>query len=414
MLRCCKRPSDHDGPMYDAVTRDGSRYPLAPYLEARTLRPSAFHQGNRGLDRVRILGEGELFLAIRDELKQSDPIVPNPYRSMTAEQIHQALRKELLGRFAWLNDPAPDRISATEPALDVARLSGFLFLTLCLSVPGLVLAPIISTGRFLVLLVVATAVVAALLWRIRAPLTGKSVPSRSGVPVLGRLSAITDVASAMPLAGLLLRILVILAIYVAVASLALSIAAQLITGASFGHAFWPVARAVGLGLVSMLFTIPALVLWLRWLERRDSSQDAPPVDDHMLREMALREDRIPQNHMGSVVLVKPGILRMALFRTGHLGLHLLLRVVATDGYLGSMRTIHFAHWAFVNNGSRLMFFRNFDHSWESYLDDFIEKAHGGLTLAWGSCIGFPAARFLVLDGAQHGRQFKAWAATPWP
>jgi hypothetical protein len=86
-----------------------------------------------------------------------------------------------------------------------------------------------------------------------------------------------------------------------------------------------------------------------------------------------------------------------------------VRVVATDGYLGSMRTIHFAHWAFVNNGSRLMFFSNFDHSWESYLDDFIEKAHGGLTLAWGGGVGFPATRFLVLDGASHGRQFKAWA-----
>ena len=87
----------------------------------------------------------------------------------------------------------------------------------------------------------------------------------------------------------------------------------------------------------------------------------------------------------------------------------MLRVVATDGYLGSMRTVHFAHWAFVNNGSRLMFFSNFDHSWEAYLDDFIEKAHGGLTLAWGSGVGFPPTRFLVLDGASHGRQFKNWA-----
>ena len=41
-----------------------------------------------------------------------------------------------------------------------------------------------------------------------------------------------------------------------------------------------------------------------------------------------------------------------------------------------------------------MFFSNFDHSWESYLDDFIEKAHGGLTLAWGSGVGFPPTRFL--------------------
>jgi hypothetical protein len=31
------------------------------------------------------------------------------------------------------------------------------------------------------------------------------------------------------------------------------------------------------------------------------------------------------------------------------------------------------------------------------------------TLAWGGGVGFPATRFLVLDGASHGRQFKAWA-----
>jgi hypothetical protein len=74
-----------------------------------------------------------------------------------------------------------------------------------------------------------------------------------------------------------------------------------------------------------------------------------------------------------------------------------------------MRTVHFAHWAFINNASRLMFFSNFDLSWESYLDDFIEKAHAGLTLAWGSGVGFPPTRFLVLDGASHGRKFKTWA-----
>jgi len=55
--------------------------------------------------------------------------------------------------------------------------------------------------------------------------------------------------------------------------------------------------------------------------------------------MTQREDRIPQNHMGKRVLVKPGVLRMALFRTGHWA-GLVLRVVATDGYLGSMRTVH--------------------------------------------------------------------------
>ena len=90
-------------------------------------------------------------------------------------------------------------------------------------------------------------------------------------------------------------------------------------------------------------------------------------------------------------------------------LTLAVRVVSTDGYLGSMRTIHFAHWAIVDGGRRLLFFSNFDGSWESYLDDFIEKAHAGLTLAWGNCLGFPPPEYLSLGGATQGRKFKAWA-----
>ena len=112
--------------------------------------------------------------------------------------------------------------------------------------------------------------------------------------------------------------------------------------------------------------------------------------------MAQREDWIPQNHMGSIVLIKPGMLRTVIIRAGHLGPRAVAaRSIARDGYLGSMRTVHFAHWAFLNNSSRLLFFSNFDQSWESYLDDFIEKAHAGLTLAWGCGVGFPPTRFLI-------------------
>jgi hypothetical protein len=152
-----------------------------------------------------------------------------------------------------------------------------------------------------------------------------------------------------------------------------------------------------------------VLVLVRRLELRDSSQDAPAPNKDTMRQMAEREDRVVQNHMGSVVLVKPGGLRAVLIRAALRGLGLVVRVIATDGYLGSMRTIHFAHWALVNNGSRLLFVSNFDGSWESYLDDFIEKAHGGLSLAWCNGVGFPPVRFLIFDGASHGRKFKAWA-----
>jgi hypothetical protein len=110
-----------------------------------------------------------------------------------------------------------------------------------------------------------------------------------------------------------------------------------------------------------------------------------------------------------MVLVKPGMLRSFLIRTSLRLLKFGVPIVAWNGYLGSMRTIHFAHWTLVGNTGRLLFLSNFDGSWQSYLDDFVDKASRGLTLAWGNCIGFPRTQDLVLQGAAHGTQFKAWA-----
>jgi membrane protein implicated in regulation of membrane protease activity len=410
MLRCCKRPADSDGPAYDAVTKPNSRDPVVPYLQRRTLRPSVFHQGNRGLERDRILGERDLFLAIRDVLAQTSPSAPNPYRGVPTAQIHVKLRSAMLARFPWLAAPAPTRISWAERAADLCRLLSFLFATfLCLSIPGMAIAPVTPAWRFAVLVAVLAGLVAIGLWRMHEPRDGEGVPTRSGGLTAQSLSLKNKITSFANPITLMAGLLLVIALYVIAATVIGSFVIMLMTGLGYPDALRPTARVVVLGFASIAFTAPAIVLWLRWLERRDSSHDEPPVDRQLLREMARREDWIAQNHMGSVVLVKPGVLRTALFRAGHLGLGLVLRAIATNGYLGSMRTVHFAHWAFVNNGSRLMFFSNFDHSWESYLDDFIEKAHGGLTLAWGSGVGFPPTRFLVLDGASHGRKFKAWA-----
>lgn len=393
MLRCCKRPLGGDGPIYDAVTKPGSPHPLTPYLEKRTQQPSVFHQGNRGLGRDRILQERELFLATRVVLNQASPTAPNPFRGIPAERIHRDLRAALMPRFPWLGTPAPTRIPRAERASDLAKLSLFaLVALLVLLAPGVAAALLLPWWLSLVLVAASTGLTA-----IYARRTWPSTPGGTDVPYRRILKA---------------AFLVFVACLAAV-SLVAFLVALWVCGLGAHDAVqstaW-VAWVTGLGLVGAIFVVaPAIVSWLRWLESEDSSQDAPPVDQRLLSEMARREDKIAHNHMGSVVLVKPGILRMALFRAGHKALHLLLRVRATDGYLASMRTIHFAHWAFVNNHSRLMFFSNFDHSWESYLDDFIEKAHGGLTLAWSSGIGFPPARFLVLDGAIHGRKFKAWA-----
>jgi hypothetical protein len=396
MLSCCKRPLDNDGPLFDAVTAPGARAPIAPYLEARSLTPTVFHHGNRGMTRDRIIAERSLFLGTRTELACANVDGPNPYRSLTPAQIHARLRAALLPQFGWLNQAAPPRIGFWENIGDYVRFIVFILAVIfALSLPGLVLKLALPWERYLILLGVLFLVFAALLKKIGVALPGTEVPTRFSFLTL-------FFKQLLPLALFALA-------YMAAAAVIGTPLSMLLRG----EALRPTAEAMfvwlGWGLLSVPVALAGLVFWLRSLERADSSQDAPPVDPHMLREMARREDWIPQNHMGSVVLIKPGVLRMIVIRAGHRGLGLLLRIIARNGYLGSMRTIHFAHWAMVNNRSRLMFFSNFDQTWESYLDDFIEKAHAGLTLAWSCGVGFPPTRFLVKDGASHGRQFKEWA-----
>lgn len=310
MLRCAKPPPGRAGKLFAAAVAAGSAAPLTPLLEACTVRPAVFHQGNRGLDRGRIEREDALFTAAR--VMADDPAL----RAETPAAIHGRLREALAPRFPWLNTSAPARISVLETLGDWLRLIGFLGLAVLVPcLPGLWLAPFL----------------------------------KAFLPPLVTIA----LAAALSLAG------------------------------------------VG--------------VWLRALERADPWQDAPPRDEIELAALERTEDRIAQNHMLSIVHIKPGLLRAVLVRAGLWGLGYILRVRAHSGYLASMRTIHFAHWAIVGNGGRLMFHSNFDGSWESYLDDFIEKAHMGLTLAWTNGVGFPATRFLILDGATAGRKFKAWA-----
>ena len=57
---------------------------------------------------------------------------------------------------------------------------------------------------------------------------------------------------------------------------------------------------------------------------------------------------------------------------------------------------------------KLIFQANYDGSWESYLEDFIMKAHQGQTAAWSNGVGFPRTKWLIKEGAQDGDRFKRW------
>jgi hypothetical protein len=396
---------DQDSVLYDTVTSQPG-VAIAPYFEARTQKPSAFHHGNRGLSRDRILREARLFDSVRAELDGADS-GPSPYRGIEPVAVHSRLRAQMVARHPWLDEPPEKRITVGERIRDVIRLLAFaVVLLLVLSAPGIVLSVMLTRWQYVAAVAAAAAAVGIVFSR-QKPLadTGGFADDFNLLGFLGWK-------------WLLIGVFAIVA-YVAIAAISLASVVwalgfvleplRLISSApAFWTAFGTLSSAVAWGLLSLAATVPFLLLWLRHNERRDSSHDGPEVNERLRREIVRREDWIVQNHMGSLVLVKPGVLRTLLVRTGHLGLGLLVRVTATNGYLGSMRTIHFAHWAFLNNYSRLLFFSNFDHSWDSYLDDFIEKAHTGLTMAWSCSVGFPETKFLIYDGATHGRQFKNW------
>ena len=151
--------------------------------------------------------------------------------------------------------------------------------------------------------------------------------------------------------------------------------------------------------------------WLRWRESADAAEDRP-VPDELLDAIEAVEDRtgVVTNHLASLIDLKPGIGRRTLLRAILLVIEVAARTRYTKGELGGIPSIHFAHWSIVDRGRRLLFLSNYDGSWESYLDDFIEKAASGLTAVWSNTRNFPACRWLGIPkdggGARQGPAFK--------
>src|SRR5690606_32285748 len=84
--------------------------------------------------------------------------------------------------------------------------------------------------------------------------------------------------------------------------------------------------------------------------------------------------------------------------------------VAYEGRLGGISSIHFARWVFLDDDT-VLFFSNYDGSWEAYLGDFVDKAHHYLSAVWSNTRWFPPTRALVFGGAAQEATFKQWTRT---
>ena len=196
----------------------------------------------------------------------------------------------------------------------------------------------------------------------------------------------------------------------AAAGAALVVLAILATGRSAG---WLAAAGAGvaalfLSLLAALALLLAIYRAFRAAEASDAPDDSDP-SAQTIEAIMQRENHGAQNHLAGVSLMKPGWVRLLSLRFAFFVIGVFAAKVYRPGQLGEIGSIHFARWILLPGTDTLLFLSNYDGSWEAYLEDFIEKAHEGLTAVWSNTRGYPRTRNLFQDGATDGDRFKRWA-----
>jgi hypothetical protein len=170
----------------------------------------------------------------------------------------------------------------------------------------------------------------------------------------------------------------------------------------------PIALRAAAVLPLLAPLLPGLYAILRYKEATDVAESYDVLPPERARLLAEREDFQVQNQLTHVVPLKPGLFRLFTARLVLYGITTLARFYYNQGDLGGLATIHYARWVLIDGGKRLLFFSNYDGSWERYLGDFIDQAHGGLTSVWSNTRGFPKTSNLLNEGATDEERFKAW------
>jgi len=176
---------------------------------------------------------------------------------------------------------------------------------------------------------------------------------------------------------------------------------------------WKIGFYASIAIVLPLlavFLILVLIIGIIPLRIKEESdiQEKSSIDDDSIQNLVKDEDKIVQNQLTHLVDIKPGWFRLTILKIVLFSINTLAKYIFNKGKLGSIPSIHFARWIIIDEGRRLLFFSNFDGSWENYLGDFIDKASVGLTGVWSNTVGFPKAKFLILEGATDEQQFKTW------
>jgi hypothetical protein len=171
------------------------------------------------------------------------------------------------------------------------------------------------------------------------------------------------------------------------------------------------AHALAVPLVAIV-ALPFLIVaapFLAWLLRRRETEDPEfcprplAADLETLQEL---EDRGITNQYTAIGAVKPGRFRRWLLTVLLVLTDYACKQIFTRGFLARVQTIHFAHWFFFDDKTRVVFVSNYDGSHQGYMDDFINKVGWGLNLLFSNGVGWPRTRWLVHGGSRIEQKFK--------
>jgi Dyp-type peroxidase family len=198
--------------------------------------------------------------------------------------------------------------------------------------------------------------------------------------------------------------------------------------ALYSYLHWGIAKEVALAAIawlgalslalvggvvatSLVWLTPLAVLLtlLYWHEVRDKSDERTASLDH-IESIALKENApgYAQNHITAVTPMKPGSFRKLSLALVLWGIGKEILYWFRPGFVLNMGTIHYAKWFRLPRTEMMLFLANYDGSWQSYLEDFVTKAHEGQSAVWSHGKGFPRTRLLIFGGAADGDRFKRW------
>jgi len=166
-------------------------------------------------------------------------------------------------------------------------------------------------------------------------------------------------------------------------------------------------------LLLVLLLLPLLLLAVIGIhffyERREKPFDVAlneiPIDK--LQALKSTEDIIYQNLFSPVYETKGG-LRKIMLKLLLAATNFSAKNWFVEGELMGTPTIHFARWAFIDDGKRFVFFSNFDGSFDGYLGDFVDNNGWGLNAIYGAAKGYPTTFYLFGRGSYNLQQFMGW------